>query len=441
MLVTVRYIGLDVHKDTIVMAVAEANSSAAEVFCTAPHDLARVLAELRKLGPLSALQVCYEAGPTGYGLQRFLTEAGVSCQVVAPSLIPQKNGQRIKTDRRDARRLAHFLRSGDLTPVWIPDEHTEALRDLERSRDDAKRTERTARHQLSKFLLRQGRRYEGRSHWTQAHWRWIGQQTFSQPAHRRVLEDYLHTAQQAGERVARLDRDIAELVETWALGPVVKNLQAFYGVQLITAVGLVAEIGDFRRFETAGRFMAFVGLVPSEHSSGGAQRRGGITKTGNQHVRRLLVEATWHYFRSLQVTVSAELKRRREGVPQAVIDIADKARRRLARRAQRFRLRGKSPTRVVTALARELAGFLWAAARASWPELPPQQPCRPQPRAATPADSRQQQRRARPAATSDADSVPPGACGQPRGPDAPAKAPRRGGGLPRRYSANVTRRR
>jgi transposase len=362
---SVRYVGLDVHAESIIMAVADAGEAPAQVWKSIPYDLRRLLKELERLGSNSRLKVCYEAGPTGFGVQRFLERNAVECVVVAPSLVPVQSGSRVKTDRRDARKLAHFLRSGDLTPIWVPDEQTEALRDLERAREDARLAERRARQQLLKFLLRHDRRFtEGKSHWTQMHWRWVLQQQFSHEALNRVLADYVQAAQQATERVQRLTRDIAELVEGWSLGPLVKNLQAFHGVQLVTAVGLAAEIGNFERFEKAGQFMAFVGLVPSEHSSGGSRKQGGITKTGNRHVRRLLVEAAWHYSAAPPGS-SAALQKRREGVPPEIVAIAEKARLRLRRKAYRMRAAKKLPNKIATALARELAGFLWAAARAT----------------------------------------------------------------------------
>lgn len=430
---TVRFVGLDVHKDTVMIAVADEGASPAETLGEIPHEPARLLARLRKLGPLEALQVCYEAGPTGYGLQRYLARAGVSCVVVAPSLIPTQSGLRVKTDRRDARRLAHFLRSGDLTPVWVPDEQTEALRDLERAREDAKCAEKAAKQQLSKFLLRQGRRYTEGKQWTKRHWGWIHQQTFTHEAHRRVLVDSIQTVQQAGDRVQRLECDIGELIEDWVLSPLVRNLQAFRGVALLTAVGLAAEIGDFHRFETAGQFMAFVGLVPSEYSSGAHRSQGGITKTGNRHVRRLLIEAAWNYYR-WPLRISVALHERRQGVPQAVIDIADKAMHRLGRKGYRMCEKGVSPKKTITALARELAGFLWAAARASMPRLIDSG--RPAPDVEGTTAAHRPKRAVRAAATGVVASIPPGPRGRPRGPERTT-----GAGLPRRDSGNATRRR
>jgi transposase len=356
-----RCVGLDVHARSIVIAVAEGHTPA-ETLKKIPFEEARLLTELRRLGPLGSLKVCYEAGPTGFGLQRFLAASGVDCVVVAPTLIPSQSGCRVKTDRRDARKLAHFLRSGDLSPVWIPDEHTEALRDLHRARDDARNAERRARQQLNHFLLRQGRRFtEGKSLWTQQHWAWIRRQTFVHEAHRRVLADAIDAVQAAGERLRRLTQDLADCLEGWALAPLVRNLQAFRGVQLVTAVGLAAEIGHFHRFSGGGRFMSFTGLVPSEDSTGEARRQGPITRTGNRQVRRLLVEAAWSYY-SAPAGISPALARRREQVPANVIHVADRAQRRLRRIAWRLKERAKHPNKIVTALARELAGFVWAAA-------------------------------------------------------------------------------
>ncbi len=357
-----RFVGLDVHKDSTVIAIAEAGAAPAVILKRIPAAQDRLLTELKRLGPLQDLQVCYEAGPTGFGLARFLHKAGVECLVIAPSLVPKAQGCRVKTDRRDARNLAHFLRSGDLTPVWIPDEHTEALRDLERARDDARLAERRAKQQLLKFLLRQGRQFlEGKEHWTKTHWQWIRRQQFDHEAHRRLLADAIQTIEQSQARIARLDQDIADCLPGWALAPLVKHLQAFRGVAQLTAVGLAAEVGDFRRFAKAGQFMAYVGLVPAESSSGQSRRLGGLTRTGNRHLRRLLVEAAWQYYRA-PAQASAALMKRREGTPEAVVSIAEQALRRLRKTSLKMQLRKKPPAKIVSALARELSGFVWSAA-------------------------------------------------------------------------------
>jgi transposase len=361
----VRFVGLDVHKESIAIAVADSDGSAPETVATIPNDTAAVIKRLKKLGHGAALRCCYEAGPTGFVLQRALTEAGINCIVIAPSLVPQRAGDRVKTDRRDAVKLARFLRSGDLTEVHVPEAETEAMRDLERSRDDAKRAERTARHQLSKFLLRHGRRYEGKSSWTGMHLDWARGQRFAHEALNRVLMDYVHAVETATARVDRLTKDLTELVETWSQRPLVKALQALRGVQLVTAVILVAELGDFSRFSSAPALMAYLGLVPSEHSSGETKKRGRITRTGNGHVRRVLVESAWAY--RFRAAMSWEIRKRNDGVAPAVQAIAWKAQQRLSGRYRKLLGRGKNKQQTVTAIARELAGFVWCIARQ--PEL------------------------------------------------------------------------
>jgi transposase len=356
----VRFVGLDVHKDSITIAVADLDGSAPQVVATVPHELRAVLKQLKKAGPPAQLRCCYEAGPTGFGLFRALNEAGIECVVVAPSLIPKQAGDRVKTDSRDAVKLARFLRSGDLTAVHVPDEQTEAMHDLERAREFAKRAERIARHALSKFLLRHGCSYSGKS-WSQRHLDWVRTVHFESEAQQRVLVSYLHAVEQATERVAQLTRDIEEMVETWSLKPLVKALQALRGVRLVTAVTVAAELGEMSRFATAPQLMAYIGLVPSEHSSGGSVKRGGITRTGNQHVRKALVESAWSY--RYRASMSYEIRRRNEGVSREVREIAWKAQQRLHRRYQRLVGRGKSKQQTVTALARELAGFIWAIGR------------------------------------------------------------------------------
>ena len=356
-----KYVGLDVHKDSIVIAVADEGRVAARVIGTIPHEWKALRKELDKLGPRSTVHCCYEAGPTGYGLARSLKAAGWSCDVIAPSLVPKKSGERIKTDRRDAVKLAQNHRAGELVPVFIPDEPTEAIRDLERARAGAKKAERVVRHQLSKFLLRHGKRYPGRTTWNSVHQAWISQQTFVEPAQQYVLADGLAAVEAATLRVQQLTERLRHLVEGWHLGPLVKALQAMRGVELVTAVTLAAEVGDFRRFATATDFMGYVGLIPSEQTSGDHRRQGPITKTGNTHIRRVLIEAAWHYQR--QPRMSKAIRERNVGVSPGVCAIAWKAQKRLHQRLHRLIGRGKNSCEAVTAVARELAGFVWAIAR------------------------------------------------------------------------------
>lgn len=355
----VRYIGLDVHKDSITIATADEGRDAAQGFKTIANDATRLLKALRLLTPeRGGILVCYEAGPTGYGLYRRLRDAGIECHVVAPSLVPSKAGNRVKTDRRDAVQLARFLRSGDLTEVYVPDEADEALRDLERTRDDAKRAERTARHQLGKFLLRHDRRWTGKTNWTVRHMEWIRRQKFEHVAQQRVLNDYVKTVEDAGERVDRLTEDIRELVQSSALAPLITALQAFRGIALVSATTISAEVGDLRRFATARQFMAYVGLVPSEHSTGQRRRQGAITRAGNAHLRRILVEAAWHY--RYMPAMSKELRRRNKPVADGVRRIAWTAQRRLHQRMLHLIYKGKNKKKATIAVARELAGFIWA---------------------------------------------------------------------------------
>jgi len=359
MTASVIYVGMDVHKDSIAIAVAPEGREPAQGLATIANDwakLRKLLNSLVKNGEV--LYVCYEAGPTGFGLCRKLREAGINCIVVAPSLVPGKAGDRVKTDRRDARKLAHFLRSGDLTEVHVPEEAVEAIRDLERARDDAKCAERVARHQLSKFLLRNDRQYgEGRA-WTKKHMDWVRKQTFTYPAQQHVLEDYVKTVEDLGERVERLTKAMEQLVEGTVLAPLVSALQAFRGISLVSAVTIAAEVGDLKRFQTPQQFMSYVGLVPSEDSTGKRQRRGSITRCGNGHLRRIVVEAAWHYRHFPRL--SQELRRRNQGVAQGVRTVAWKAQKRLNERMFHLLKAGKCAQKVVVAMARELAGFIWA---------------------------------------------------------------------------------
>lgn len=355
------FVGLDVHKDSIVIAVAEAGRGPARAVATVPYEWSALRKVLQRLGDKAEIACCYEAGPTGYGLVRALRAEGWACDVIAPSMVPKKAGERTKTDRRDAAKLAVNHRNGELVAVTVPDEVCEAIRDLERARDDAKKAERVARHQLSKFLLRHGRCYPRKTTWTDAHRAWIAGQAFAEPAQSYVLADGLAAVEAAGLRVSQLTRRLRELAVSWDRGPLVKALQALRGVEFVTAVTVAAEVGDFRRFATAGDFMGYVGLLPTEQTSGQTCRRGPITKTGNAHVRRLLVESAWHYRRQPRMTKA--LRERSMGVAPGVCAIAWKAQKRLHSRMTRLVGRGKHPAEAVTAVARELAGFIWAIAR------------------------------------------------------------------------------
>lgn len=364
---SITFVGLDVHKETISVTLAEGGVRG-EV-----RDYGRIAntaAALKRLvgkigGEGIDLRFCYEAGPCGYGIQRWLTQAGHDCIVVAPSLIPRRSGERIKTDRRDANSLAKLHRAGELTAVWVPDEAHEAMRDLVRARLAAVRSLRRARQQLSGFLLRHGRHYH-RPAWTLMHRRWLANLRFAQPAHHVVLEDYIETIEAATARRDRLTAQIEALLPTWSLAPVVRALQAMRGMALVNAATLVAELGDLTRFTNPRQLMAYLGLVPSERSSGGTVRRGGITKTGNSAARRALIEAAWSY--RFPPRVSRDQCIRQEGLPRPVRDIAWKAQLRLCGRFRKLTAMGKPATVVTTAIAREMAGFIWAIARESQPK-------------------------------------------------------------------------
>jgi len=355
-----RFVGLDTHAESITVAVADEGREAAQSLGSVPNNISSLTKVLRRLGPPATVVCCYEAGPTGFGLARQLQAAGWTCSVIAPSLVPKKPGSRVKTNRRDAAKLAHFLRSGDLTTVFIPDEASEAIRDLSRARAAAKRAERVARQQLSKFLLRHGRHFTGTT-WKKAHREWIAQQRFERPAQQCVLQDHVAAVDLAGDWVHRLTQNLADLVPTWDKAPLVTALQALRGIELVSAVTIVAEICDFRRFATARELMGYLGLVPSEESTGDEQHRGRITRTGNDHVRWTLVEASWHYRRP--PNLSKAIRLRSATVAAGVRMIAWKAQARLYRRMQRLLSRGKTPQQTVVALARELAGFVWAISR------------------------------------------------------------------------------
>ena len=356
----VRFLGLDVHAETIAVAVAEPDGSVRSLGTIANRSES-VRKLMTKLGPVEHLRACYEAGPTGYVLYWQLSELGVQCEVIAPTLVPIQAGNRVKTDRRDAEKLARSYRSGDLTAVWVPDEGSEALRDLVRARESAKQDQLRARHRLGKFLLRAGRRPEpGVKAWTQAYMKWVGQLRFEQVAQEATRLDYVHEVEHMGERVARLEQAIAEAVQVASPGlqEVVRDLQALRGIAQISAVTMAAELGNISRFAGARQLMGYSGAVASESSSGERTRRGRITKTGNAHLRRIAVEAAWSY--KFRPAVGPALRRRQQGLPEEVKEIAWKAQHRLHKRFSRLAAAGKDRRKIVTAVGRELLGFIWA---------------------------------------------------------------------------------
>ncbi len=356
----VRWIGLDVHADTIAVAVAEPTGEV-RTLGIIPNRPESVRKLVKKVGPVGALRVCYEAGPTGYVIYWQLTALGVHCEVVAPTLVPTKAGDRVKTDRRDAAKLARSFRAGDLTAVWVPDAAHEALRDLVRAREAAKKDQLRARHRLGKFLLRHGRRpATPMSAWTERHLTWIRQVQFEQPAQEATRLDYLHEVEHVAGRIERLERAIDEAVHMAppSMRAVIEALQALRGVALVSAVTIVAEVGDLSRFARAPQLMGYSGMGPREHSSGPRTRRGGITKTGNAHLRRIAVEAAWAYRH--RPAVGGALRKRQAPVSEAVKAIGWKAQLRLHARYRKLLGRGKCQQQVVTAVGRELLGFIWA---------------------------------------------------------------------------------
>jgi len=359
----VRFLGLDVHADTIAVAVAEPGGEV-RALGIIPNRLERIRKLVKKLGPAGNLRACYEAGPTGYVLYWQLTTLGVNCQVVAPSLIPTKAGDRVNTDRRDAAKLARSHRSGDLTAVWVPDAAHEALRDLVRAREDAKQDQLRARHRLGKFLLRHGKRPDGSMKvWTGKYMEWLQRNVhFAIAALEATFLDYVHEVRHQAERITGLEKAIDSAIAEAPpqMRAVIEALQALRGVAKITAVTIVAEVGSFSRFENPRSLMGYSGMVSSEFSSGNRIRRGGITKTGNAHLRRVIGEAAWAYQR--RPWVGGFLRKRQQGLDQEVKDIAWKAQGRLHARYTKLTARGKNKNQTVVAVGRELLGFIWAIA-------------------------------------------------------------------------------
>lgn len=354
-----KFIGLDVHKDTVVIAVADGGRDGEiRVYGTISNDLHAVEKALRKLGGAGiTLHVVYEAGPCGFVIQRRLAQLQIDCIVVSPSLIPKKRGERIKTDRRDAAALARLHRAGELTAIHVPDAVDESVRDLSRARADAVADQTRARHRLKGFLLRLGYKYRGKASWTVAHRKYLRELELPLPVHKAVLEEAIQAIEEADTRVQRLEDLLAATAPRWRHYRVVQALMCLRGFQLVAATTIVAELGDTRRFTHPRQLMAYLGLIPGEHSSGGTRRQGGITKAGNAHARWMMIEAAQHY--RLPPKVSSQLTERQRGQPREICALGWKAQTRLYKRYWQLAQRGLMTGKIQVALARELTGFVW----------------------------------------------------------------------------------
>jgi transposase len=357
------YVGMDVHKDSIAVAYVAQDHDADVTYLgaigTRQCDIDQLIRKMQSKA--RHLVFVYEAGPCGYWLYRYLMKKGYPCWVVAPSLIPKKAGDRVKTDRRDAVQLARLMRSGDLTPVYVPTVEDEAIRDLTRAREDTIADLKAAKFRLKAFLLRHDIRYTGQATWNPAHLRWLSEVVCPTPAQQMVFQEYVRAVNEHTERLQRLDQELQEQVQSWRLHPVVEALQALRGVQFTVAVTTVAELGDLTRFNNPRELMKFLGLIPSEYSTGERRRQGAITKAGNTHARRALVEGAWAY--RYPAKVSRHLQLRLEKLPKPIQDISWKAQVRLCKRYRRLMARGKHANQVVVAIARERVGFMWAIAK------------------------------------------------------------------------------
>jgi transposase len=355
------HVGLDVHKDSISVAAAEPGRTPGRLIGKVTHDVNKLLKVLTKVGAAEQLHIVYEAGPTGFGLQRALKAKGYVCEIIAPSQMPRRPGDRVKTDGRDSVQLAECSRAGQLSAVWIPDPDDEAIRDLSRAREDAVNSRVQARHQLKGFLLRHDVRYTGKTSWCGAYYRWLATLNFGAGAAQTAFTEYWQAVKSADDRVERLTKALQSSIAGWRFEPVVGALQALRGVAAITAIGLVAEIGDLHRFEHPRKLMGYLGLVPSEHSSGERTSRGSITKTGNAHARRLLTEAAWNY--RFKARIGKEAQVRQQDLSESIRTTAWKAQLRLTQRFAALQARGVQANKACIAVARELAGFVWAIGR------------------------------------------------------------------------------
>src|ERR1700730_1215779 len=363
------HVGLDVHKDSISIGVAEPGRAPGRMIGKIAHDVNKLLRLLVKVGAEGGVHIVYEAGPTGYELQRALSARGYECEVIAPAQMPRRPGDRVKTDGRDCIQLAECSRAGQLRAVWVPDPADEAIRDLARAREDAVNSRMQVRHQLKGFLLRHGVRYTGKRSWTKVYYRWLAGLSFDAAAMQTAFTEYWLAVQAADERVQRLTEALQASVHGWRFEPVVAALQALRGIDVITSIGLMAEIGDLSRFDHPRKLMGYLGLVPSEHSSGDRVSRGSITKTGNAHARRLLTEAAWNY--RFKARIGRQAQRRQEGLSEQVCAVAWKAQLRLTKRFAALLARGLQANKACVAIARELAGFIWAIGTlASRPQAP-----------------------------------------------------------------------
>ena len=362
---SILFIGLDTHKEFNEVAYIEEHRGAQPVHLgrvsSSKMAVQKLVRQFESKYPGATLHFVYEAGPCGYWIYRLITSLGHCCYVVAPSLIPKKPGEKIKTDKRDALKLAKLLKSEDLTPIYVPEPEDEAVRDLSRAREVAMKDLKDAKYQLKALLLRNNINYKGTANWSQKHLRWLTELVLPHPAQHIVLQEFLHTITERISRLERLDNELTHHVHQWRYYPVVKAIQAMRGVRLLVATGVVAELGDLSRFDHPRKLMSYLGLVPSEHSSGGKRHIGAITKCGNGRARRLLVEGA-HTYR-YAANISTDMQKRQEGLPKDIIDIAWKAQIRLCKRYKKMIAKGKHYNLVVNAIAREMIAYIWAIAR------------------------------------------------------------------------------